>query len=341
MGQLGCVRELLEAGADVAQAAKDGWTALMAASRHGKLDCVRALLEAGADVAQADANGWTALIVACEHGLLECVYGLFSAGATVVQATQDGWTALMAASSQGQLDCVRALLEFNANPNQVDRASCWTALVPACLQNELACVRALLDAGADMMYSHHGRYSKRQRALEIACGNLEMLQLFCAYAPSHQAVRAHPIPAGMIAPECAQWLEATRRWTSQLHHFEFLPIERVRALLVEGADVAAGDGEADAPTPVGLAAARLLLGDGRPPDSRASLIASAAAPWSPRTHALFPAGAKARAVELLRIGLLLARRFQGHVADAAPVEVGLRDAWLDHVMPHAFQRSSV
>ena len=52
-GEPELVRALLAAGADVAQADPDGWTALMAASQEGYLECVRALLEAGADVAQA------------------------------------------------------------------------------------------------------------------------------------------------------------------------------------------------------------------------------------------------------------------------------------------------
>jgi hypothetical protein len=44
-------------------------------------------------------------------------------------------------------------------------------------------------------------------------------------------------------------------------------------------------------------------------------------------HALFPAGAKARAVrELLRIGWLLARRFQGLFAGTTQAEVALRGA---------------
>jgi hypothetical protein len=133
-----------------------------------------------------------------------------------------------------------------------------------------------------------------------------------------------------LSTECTQWLEATNRWTSQLHHFDFLPIERVRALLVAGADVRADDGGANAPTPLSLAVAKLLRGD-RLHDDRAALIVRAAAPWSPNTHALFPARAKARAVELVRIGWLLARRLQTVLADTAQVEVALRDAWLVHV----------
>jgi hypothetical protein len=111
----------------------------------------------------------------------------------------------------------------------------------------------------------------------------------------------------------------------------------VRALLVAGADVRAGDGEADAPTLLSLAAARLRRGD--PSDDGRAALMSAAAPWSPKTHALFPAGAKARAVEFVRIGWLLARHLQGLFADAN-VEIAFRDAWLGHVMPYAIERSS-
>ena len=87
-----------------------------------------------------------------------------------------------------------------------------------------------------------------------------------------------------------------------------------------------------------MAAARPLLGDGSD-DGRAALIVRAAAPWSPRTHALFPAGAKARAVELLRVGWLLARELQ-EASAAHAVEMAFRDAWLGHVMPHALERAS-
>ena len=76
----------------------------------------------------------------------------------------------------------------------------------------------------------------------------------------------------------------------------------------------AGDGGANAPTPLGLATARLLRGDGPADDGRAALIVRAAAPWSPATHALFPAAAKERAIELLWLGALLARRQQSLVS---------------------------
>ena len=255
---------------------------------------------------------------------------LLAAGADVVLAKLDGRTALMAASENGHVKCVRALLEAGADVAQAQQDG-WTALMFASQKGHLECVRALLEAGAEVMQLDE----VGSCALELACRFLEMLQLLCA--PSREAVHAQLTPDEASA-KCAQWLDATRRWTSALHHFEFLLLERVRALLVEGADVCAGDCEADAPTPFTLAAARLLLGDGDG-HGRAALIVRAAAPWSTGTHALFPAGAKARAVDVLRVGWLPARQLQGASA-ANEVEMAFRDVWLGHVMPHAIERAA-
>jgi hypothetical protein len=259
----------------------------MAASTEGHAECVRTLLAADANLAQVEMNGWTALMYASTGGHPECVRALLEAGADVVQAYEAGETALMRASEEGHLECVRALLE----------------------------------AGAYVMQPHNDGTC----ALNYACEFLELLQLLCAYAPSRAEVHAHFMHAGReFSPDCAQWLEATSRWTSQLHHFAFFPIERVRALLVAGADVRAGDAGPNAPTLLSMAAAKLPLGD-QFDDGRAALIALVAAPWSPQTHALFPAGAKTRAVELLRLGWLLARRLQAVLADMTQVEVALRN----------------
>jgi hypothetical protein len=68
---------------------------------------------------------------------------------------------------------------------------------------------------------------------------------------THMTTR--PGPGVRLTFDFTHWLDATSRGTSPLHHFGFFSIERVRALLVEGADVHAGDAGADAPTPVSLA----------------------------------------------------------------------------------------
>ena len=60
---------------------------------------------------------------------------------------------------------------------------------------------------------------------------------------------------------------------------------------------------------------------------------AAAEPWGPRTHALFPAAARAFAVEALLLGHQLSRqpRFAGE-------EGSIVDAWVQFVMPSAVLR---
>lgn len=136
---------------------------------------------------------------------------------------------------------------------------------------------------------------------------------------------------------CQAWLAATRRWTSRLHHFAALPQQRVRALLVGGADPLATDGSGPAAqTPVSLARA-LLAGDEPPPWpsalQSAQLVVDAAGPWSTRTHALFPPAVRARAVELLLLGHLLARDERFAESAAAIIDV-----WEHGVLPRAVCR---
>ena len=62
----------------------------------------------------------------------------------------------------------------------------------------------------------------------------------------------------------------------------------------------------------------------------------ASQPWRPQTHALFPAAARARAVELMRLGRLLSN--QPRFADVRSAAVGLNDVWMSIVVPHAVGR---
>ena len=55
----------------------------------------------------------------------------------------------------------------------------------------------------------------------------------------------------------------------------------------------------------------------------------AAGPWSPATHALFPAAARARAVELLLLGHRHSREPRFETGGR-----GLFDLWGGHLMPH-------
>jgi hypothetical protein len=132
------------------------------------------------------------------------------------------------------------------------------------------------------------------------------------------------------------WLVSSRPWSTPLHHVSVIDVERARWLLRDGADIYAAESPG-APTPLSLARLEPPLSGGLPPDgSAAQLVLQASLPWSPQTHELFPATARAQAVMLLRMGYLLfvkESRF-----DEVGSARGLYDCWVACVIPHAVLR---
>ena len=109
----------------------------------------------------------------------------------------------------------------------------------------------------------------------------------------------------------AAWLVDSRQWSTPLHHLRIVGAARARELLRGGADLHAA--AAGGPTPLSLAQALRAAGEAAEEGSAAWLVLQAAEPWGPRTHALFPAAARAFAVEALLLGHQLSRqpRFAG------------------------------
>ena len=70
--------------------------------------------------------------------------------------------------------------------------------------------------------------------------------------------------------------------------------------------------------------------------SAAHLILQARLPWSPQTHSLFPAEARARAVELMLIGVQLFLRGDAFAEQGA----GLYDLWIDAIIPNSVRRTN-
>jgi len=72
-GHEACVRMLIAAKADLANADRYGWTALHCAVRNGHASICRVLVDEGASLTAVNRNGQTPLELAKKEGRAECV----------------------------------------------------------------------------------------------------------------------------------------------------------------------------------------------------------------------------------------------------------------------------
>lgn len=326
-----------------------GDTPLVEAARNGDASQCAELLARGADANQpkSDGSGATPLHVACQEGHAAVVTQLLRGGAAVNQPTAETYSRaapLHVASHFGHSAVVRSLLDASASVQQLD-INGYSPLYLASVRGHATTLVCLLEAGdasADIDHpAVHGELPLRRGRTPMlgAClaGQLPCVQLLSAHGASrtilvdgdHVLAEDEAATGGHDA--LCEWLRLSRYWTTPLHHLTIIDGARALVLLRAGADIhsRAADGPEGAPTPVMIAQAMWDAGDaGARPGSPADLVLRAARPWSRETHHLFPAPARARAVQMLLIGHRLSRsaRFE-HMA------VGLFDVWMDCVMP--------
>ena len=94
------VRLLLDKGADVNAANKDGSTAISHTAAQGNSEALALLLDKGADVNATDKDGTTLLMDAARHGQAEIAKLLLEHGADANKANKNGDTALQMAEKQ-------------------------------------------------------------------------------------------------------------------------------------------------------------------------------------------------------------------------------------------------
>ena len=147
-GSIDAARVLLEAGADVNQVTRYGWSPLLAATQNRNYQLGRFLIEHGADVNLANKGGWTPLYLATDNRNLEggdyptrtpdmddleFIKLLLDEGADpnarMIESTEtrtvftnqwldeEGATAFLRASQSGDLELMRLLLEYGADPH--------------------------------------------------------------------------------------------------------------------------------------------------------------------------------------------------------------------------------
>ena len=156
-GNVGAVRLLLEQGA-----AADG-VALLAAAASDDMDIMRVLVEKGANVNSAERDGGTPLLYAAGSRNLAAVKLLLAKGANVNAANTDGGTVkngklalvkltpLMMAASYGSPELVRTLLDAGAEVNASDiRGMTPLMMAVASETQDPAVARLLLERGAEI-----------------------------------------------------------------------------------------------------------------------------------------------------------------------------------------------
>jgi len=166
LGRTETVRALLEKGADVNAARKDGVTALMIAASAGDRATVRYLLEKGAKVNPKDEDRWTALFSAAFAGRTDVVRTLLDKGVNLNDVDRIGQTALMVAAVRGHTDTVCVLAQSGIDVNAIDKDG-RTALMYAADLGHTDTVRALLERGADTA----ARNAQGATALQLAQKN--------------------------------------------------------------------------------------------------------------------------------------------------------------------------
>ena len=164
---------------------KEGWTALMLASRNSgtsnvsSIETVKELIKEGADInTKGGRDNWFTLMLACKNSgtssSVETVRELIKAGADVNLVGDDGWTCLMSASRYSNItsniETVRDLIKAKANISMKNGCG-WTAFMLACRNSgttsNVETVKELIRAGANLSE----KYDNKLTPLELACGD--------------------------------------------------------------------------------------------------------------------------------------------------------------------------
>jgi ankyrin repeat protein len=170
------VQLLLQRGAHVNARASNGWSALVAATRHGRLASMRMLLTAGADIVSPEARRQV-LTASFQASSPEVRRLLREAGLVVVSARADvAGPVLMRA--RDDIPSLRHLLDLGVDPKE--SLQTLTIALPifflAARDGQLEAMRALVEKGMDPRFVG----ARGTTALTLAAG---------ADRPSHEVIR--------------------------------------------------------------------------------------------------------------------------------------------------------
>ena len=171
----GCIRLLLDKGANVNASDNEGWTPLHTLCRYSEdADLVRTLIGHWAGVNTKDPDDYTPLSHAAFRGCSATTQVLIDHGASINSQENTGVTPLYFAASDGSISCVEALLLAGADVNLCANDGC-SPLIRACEEGHARCADILLQNGADIKHEDEDKSS----ALYLSAqeGHVDCLQL--------------------------------------------------------------------------------------------------------------------------------------------------------------------
>ena len=177
-GNLGAMRLLIEAGAEIDATDRVKRTPLMHGGTSKNPKVLVLLLDSGADVNARDLVIGGPLAWSSAFGNAECVQVLVDAGAELeTKGAATGYTPLIWAAGIGDENSVPILLEAGADIEARDAVDGGTPVMHAAQTGKLAGLKVLVEAGADLKTADRNGKTALLRASEHNGGTVEKLQL--------------------------------------------------------------------------------------------------------------------------------------------------------------------
>jgi ankyrin repeat protein len=196
-----------------------GLTALVYAARQGDLETVKVLLEAGADVNQATRYGWTPLLTATQNRNYKVGRYLLEHGANPNVANHGGWTPLYLATDNrnveggdypvpapdmDHLDFIKLLLDKGADPNA---RVCGVKSTPTQCQGDSTETRTIFT----MQWLYEDGATAFWRAAQS--GDVTLMKLLLAKGADPRIATAHNVTPLAVAAGIG-WVEGiTFEWS--------------------------------------------------------------------------------------------------------------------------------
>ncbi len=153
-GELAVAKRMVELGANVNELTQTGGTPFMFAVLGNHLTLARWLHQSGADINAKGSNGWSAATIAGAKGQTEMLRWLISAGADINSPDVYRFTPLMRAVDNQHTDSVKILLSQGQAAVNFKDESDNTALHFAVANKQSSVIKLLLHHGADPLQAN-------------------------------------------------------------------------------------------------------------------------------------------------------------------------------------------